>query len=470
MTVRHGPRARGPMTSMSTPLEGGHKGVGRSSTRTSTSAPGSAPNSKSASRTVASASSVWRASATVIARRPTPPARASAAATCRASRSSRVPAARSRSRAQRPRPSGPRGPRAQGLVAAPLAAQGHGDIDYIAIAPTCAAFAIETKTRTYHAAHPATVRPRLPAAAPPATLVPARRPPGAVRHPRPMARGGRGFGRSAACSTASLRAGATRGRARALPLRSRQRVHGRPGAARPRRQRLTVHPDRLRCLGGRWRRPAPPRGANAARAWRSCSAMRRGAVRVRPVLEAAPALQAPLVADGCEGTVAKRATARYRCGHRSNSSVNLKSPRRGTGAAPSPPPSRKDGQHRRVTNALVVGAVRVRLRDDAPAIWALLRTMGGARPSLMPYGVPASIGIGSTPPAPAAPTWAPAPGEATGPVEREAEASGRPARGQPGSLLLRCALAGRLRTNRSPSRAAQSTPTVRGPLPNGGYC
>src|SRR4051794_17961214 len=35
---------------------------------------------------------------------------------------------------------------------------GHGDIDHVALAPTAIAFAIETKTRTYHPSHLATVR------------------------------------------------------------------------------------------------------------------------------------------------------------------------------------------------------------------------------------------------------------------------------------------------------------------------
>jgi ATP-dependent DNA ligase len=45
-----------------------------------------------------------------------------------------------------------------------------------------------------------------------------------------------------------------------------------------------------------------------------------------PVLDASPELRAALVADGWEGTVAKRATGRYRCGGRSSSWVKLKSP------------------------------------------------------------------------------------------------------------------------------------------------
>jgi bifunctional non-homologous end joining protein LigD len=51
-----------------------------------------------------------------------------------------------------------------------------------------------------------------------------------------------------------------------------------------------------------------------------------GAVRLTPVLDASPALHAALVADGWEGTVAKRTNGRYRCGHRSSSWVKLKSP------------------------------------------------------------------------------------------------------------------------------------------------
>lgn len=52
----------------------------------------------------------------------------------------------------------------------------------------------------------------------------------------------------------------------------------------------------------------------------------RGALRLNPVLDANPTLHAALVADGWEGTVAKRTGARYRCGHRSASWVKLKSP------------------------------------------------------------------------------------------------------------------------------------------------
>lgn len=51
-----------------------------------------------------------------------------------------------------------------------------------------------------------------------------------------------------------------------------------------------------------------------------------GAVRLTPVLEFNPALHHALVADGWEGTVAKRTSGRYRCGKRSNASVKLKSP------------------------------------------------------------------------------------------------------------------------------------------------
>jgi bifunctional non-homologous end joining protein LigD len=51
-----------------------------------------------------------------------------------------------------------------------------------------------------------------------------------------------------------------------------------------------------------------------------------GAVRLTPVLELNPALHAALVADGWQGTVAKRTSGRYRCGRRSNAWVKLKSP------------------------------------------------------------------------------------------------------------------------------------------------
>jgi ATP-dependent DNA ligase len=44
------------------------------------------------------------------------------------------------------------------------------------------------------------------------------------------------------------------------------------------------------------------------------------------VLDATPAFHAALVADGSEGTVAKRTTGRYRCGKRSDAWVKLKSP------------------------------------------------------------------------------------------------------------------------------------------------
>jgi ATP-dependent DNA ligase len=53
------------------------------------------------------------------------------------------------------------------------------------------------------------------------------------------------------------------------------------------------------------------------------------------VLDATPALPVALVADGWEGAVANGTGSRYRCGHRSNSWVKLKSPaaREATGAA-----------------------------------------------------------------------------------------------------------------------------------------
>jgi len=43
-----------------------------------------------------------------------------------------------------------------------------------------------------------------------------------------------------------------------------------------------------------------------------------GAVRLTSVLDLNPALHAALVADGWEGTVAKRTSGRYRCGRRGN--------------------------------------------------------------------------------------------------------------------------------------------------------
>jgi bifunctional non-homologous end joining protein LigD len=50
------------------------------------------------------------------------------------------------------------------------------------------------------------------------------------------------------------------------------------------------------------------------------------AVRLTPILDVDPELHAALVADGWEGTVIKRTTGRYRCGHRSSAWVKLKSP------------------------------------------------------------------------------------------------------------------------------------------------
>ena len=69
-----------------------------------------------------------------------------------------------------------------------------------------------------------------------------------------------------------------------------------------------------------------------------------GAVRLTPVLDASPALHAALVADGWEGTVAKRTSGRYRCGHRSTSWVKLKSP------------AARDRDRRRVLAASTCGA------------------------------------------------------------------------------------------------------------------
>jgi len=52
----------------------------------------------------------------------------------------------------------------------------------------------------------------------------------------------------------------------------------------------------------------------------------QGPVRIMPVLEPDMRVHRALVADGWEGTVAKRVTGRYRCGRRSNDWVKLRSP------------------------------------------------------------------------------------------------------------------------------------------------
>src|SRR5205823_547527 len=51
-----------------------------------------------------------------------------------------------------------------------------------------------------------------------------------------------------------------------------------------------------------------------------------GALRVTPVLESSAEVHRALIADGWEGTVAKRTTGRYRCGHRTSLWLKLKSP------------------------------------------------------------------------------------------------------------------------------------------------
>lgn len=51
-----------------------------------------------------------------------------------------------------------------------------------------------------------------------------------------------------------------------------------------------------------------------------------GALRCTPIFDAAPDIHAALVADGWEGTMLKRAGARYVCGKRSQAWVKLKSP------------------------------------------------------------------------------------------------------------------------------------------------
>jgi ATP-dependent DNA ligase len=49
-------------------------------------------------------------------------------------------------------------------------------------------------------------------------------------------------------------------------------------------------------------------------------------LRLTGVLDATAAVHDALVADGWEGTVAKRISGRYRCGRRTNAWIKLKSP------------------------------------------------------------------------------------------------------------------------------------------------
>jgi ATP-dependent DNA ligase len=51
-----------------------------------------------------------------------------------------------------------------------------------------------------------------------------------------------------------------------------------------------------------------------------------GVVRLTPVIAGEPALHDALIADGWEGTVAKREEGRYVCGRRSRAWVKIKSP------------------------------------------------------------------------------------------------------------------------------------------------
>jgi bifunctional non-homologous end joining protein LigD len=51
-----------------------------------------------------------------------------------------------------------------------------------------------------------------------------------------------------------------------------------------------------------------------------------GVLRITPVLDATAAVHDALVADGWEGTVAKRISGRYRCGRRTTAWIKLKSP------------------------------------------------------------------------------------------------------------------------------------------------
>jgi ATP-dependent DNA ligase len=48
-------------------------------------------------------------------------------------------------------------------------------------------------------------------------------------------------------------------------------------------------------------------------------------LRLTPVLDPSAALHDALVADGWEGTVAKRVSSRYRCGKRTNACLKMKS-------------------------------------------------------------------------------------------------------------------------------------------------
>ena len=78
---------------------------------------------------------------------------------------------------------------------------------------------------------------------------------------------------------------------------------------------LTVDGADLRARSWRERRGEPERLLAGA----------TGLLRMTPVLEASAHVHEALVADGWEGTVAKHALGRYRCGRRTASWVKLKS-------------------------------------------------------------------------------------------------------------------------------------------------
>jgi bifunctional non-homologous end joining protein LigD len=95
------------------------------------------------------------------------------------------------------------------------------------------------------------------------------------------------------------------------------------GGGRPRSSLMFVAFDAL-AIAGRDLRHLPWR--DRRRELEALQADKRGLVRITPVLEADIRLHHALVADGWEGTVAKRVTSRYRCGRRSPNWVKLKSP------------------------------------------------------------------------------------------------------------------------------------------------
>lgn len=83
----------------------------------------------------------------------------------------------------------------------------------------------------------------------------------------------------------------------------------------------------------------------------------RGGPRLTPVVDATCAVHDALVADGWEGTVAKRIGGRYRCGRRTNAWISSSRPR----------PSSATGC------ASQVRYVRLRNEDEDRARWILQR-------------------------------------------------------------------------------------------------